>query len=798
MSKREKSQETDYKAKFCLKYFGKTGWRLDVDRVDVRIETKAERPLLYIEAKDRISSDGEERRKAIAQILLTNKLQEKMLNKVALLYYDTKNNRDMLELIDCSDDDVMFAPEVKWDAEKPSDPSDDAVYHLNNRVVNKITSYKGDEEITAFCKEFKKNKQTTIKITYKNCQLVYNQWKSEVKFSKQNIDEQELVNLFLADVLNNAKYTERDGMFNLQLIREGTNINCYTAQPNGIGYNSKNKSDWYLFADTKAHDDFWRRYYRPPVEEEFLKIMEHSNELYSEKFRSSTGGEYTPSAFVRLQNELIALHYNMDDFIVFDPCAGVGNLEIDFGRDYRDNCYLSTLLENDVDQCKFKKFNNAIKYDYLKTWFTDPRQQPKFSYKGEEKDVCEIARMEGKKLMIVMNPPFIKPSEGYRYDRCIEFFRKVILLEPDVIVYYCKTEFFFRKETCKVFEESGYKILEHVMSNAKTTFKLSAWPISLVIFDRNQGRDIAFGHTYVQRYEEEKGVMEYKGDYDYDHERPNLIKAYQDELERNAHGLLLGQWTIDHYCIMISNRIDSNRYITTTNLWDTLVMKGINFNTHPKYYETQNQIYRGQVSDISLELKNDAIIYALFYKGNVFSNKDGQQNYLMPFTASEIGCGTNDLYTLFPKQEYSIPFPDGTTDCRRFDFREWMKSLQKSEEAQAVYDAALAIVRYYHSHPAYADGRNWNDSFYDIKNVIMKKDATGYQPLNTTNDHRMTRVKTQKGVRGFSKVNVRKVTSEEYWTMFDRYFDAMKLLAEKIIRQLVDANLLLWEPSNLY
>lgn len=142
MSKREKSQETDYKAKFCLKYFGKTGWRLDVDRVDVRIETKAERPLLYIEAKDRISSDGEERRKAIAQILLTNKLQEKMLNKVALLYYDTKNNRDMLELIDCSDDDVMFAPEVKWDAEKPSDPSDDAVYHLNNRVVNKITSYK--------------------------------------------------------------------------------------------------------------------------------------------------------------------------------------------------------------------------------------------------------------------------------------------------------------------------------------------------------------------------------------------------------------------------------------------------------------------------------------------------------------------------------------------------------------------------------------------------------------------------------------------------------------------------------
>jgi hypothetical protein len=794
-----KKEEIDYRVKFCLKYFGKTGWKVEtLNRVDVLLHTKTGRPLLYIESKERISSDGEERRKAVAQALLTNKKQEKILGKVAILYYDTKCKRDMLELIDCEDSTIMFAPEVKWDAEKPSNPSDDAVFHLNNRVADKITSYKGEEEILSFWREFKKSKQTSIKITYKNCRLVYSQWKKEVHFSKQGINEQELVNLFLADVLNNAKYTKRDGMFNLQLIREGTNINCYTVQPNGIGYNSKNKSDWYVFADTKAHDEFWRRYYRPPVEEEFLKIMEHSNELYSDKFRRSTGGEYTPSAFVRLQNKLIARHYNMDDFIVFDPCAGVGNLEIDFGRDYRDNCYLSTLLEGDVDQCKFKNFSNAIKYDYLKTWFTDPRLQPKFLYKGEKKDVCEIAEMEGKKLMIVMNPPFIKPSEGFKYDRCIEFFRKVILLQPDVIVYYCKTEFFFRQETCKVFVDSGYKIREHVISNAKTTFKLSAWPISLVIFDRDQGRDIIFGHTHVQRYEEENGIMEYNGDYEYDNERPNLVKAYQENLESNAHGLLLGQWTIDHYCIMISNRTDSNRYITTKNLWDSLVLKGINFNTHPKYYETQNHIYRGQVDDITTELRNDAIIYALFYKGNAFSNKEGRPNYLMPFPANEMGCGTNDLYVLFPKSEYSIPFPDGTTEDRRFDFREWMKDFQKSEEAQSVYDAALAIVRYYHNHPAYADGRDWNDSFYDIKNTIMNKDATAYQHLNAANDHRVTRVKTQKGAKGFSKVNVRKVTSCEYWPMFDRYFDAMKLLAEKIVKQLVNTNLLLWEPSNLY
>ena len=143
-------------------------------------------------------------------------------------------------------------------------------------------------------------------------------------------------------------------------------------------------------------------------------------------------------------------------------------------------------------------------------------------------------------------------------------------------------------------------------------------------------------------------------------------------------------------------------------------------------------------------------------------------------------------------------FTDGTEDSRPFNFREWMKDIDMSDEAKAVYDAALDIARYYHKHPAYASERDWNDSFYDIKNAIMEKDAKGYQPLSKANDKRMTRVKTQKGAKGFSRINVRKVTDAKYWPLFDRYFDAMTTLAEKIIRQMVEARLLLWQPSNIY
>ena len=56
----------------------------------------------------------------------------------------------------------------------------------------------------------------------------------------------------------------------------------------------------------------------------------------------------------------------MDEFIVCDTCAGVGNLENQFGKDFKKYCYLSTLEANDVEICKIKEFENVVQFDYLK------------------------------------------------------------------------------------------------------------------------------------------------------------------------------------------------------------------------------------------------------------------------------------------------------------------------------------------------------------------------------------------------------------------------------------------------
>ena len=166
-----KSEEVNFKKDFCEKYFDKGTWSLDVlNQVDVLLLDKKGKYLLYIEAKYKISNEAQ-RRRAIAQTILTNKKQDAILNRVALIYLN-ENDDNVLELIDCSDDSVMYNNDINWTAEKPSNPTKDAVDRINDRFRDKVTRYI-NEEIQEFYDTFKKNKETTINITEKNFNVVF-------------------------------------------------------------------------------------------------------------------------------------------------------------------------------------------------------------------------------------------------------------------------------------------------------------------------------------------------------------------------------------------------------------------------------------------------------------------------------------------------------------------------------------------------------------------------------------------------------------------------------------------------
>jgi hypothetical protein len=451
----------------------------------------------------------------------------------------------------------------------------------------------------------------------------------------------------------------------------------------------------------------------------------------------------------------------------------------------------------DVDTCKIKGFDNAIKYDYFAN-----REQPRWKYRGEELDIREIAHSEQRKLMVIMKPTY-QQKKGFKNDLAIEFFNKVLELQPEVIVFYCKTEFFLRQSTCSHFVRSGYKVMSHIFSSAKDTFKLSDWAVSQVVFDRENGQELTGEYIAADRYELNRRTdkLEYKGHYTYDNVRLHLITEIEQKLKQHATGITLGQWTNQNYCLVLSNRKTHSQHITTGNLVYALLLKGINFNTHGKYFETSNLTYRGRVEDISPELWSDAIMFSLFYLGLNFSNKEGQRNFVMPFTAEQLGCSVNDLNVLFyergAEQQQELDFDTRQEEMASFDFRQFLQQFTFSAEAKALYDAALDVFRYYH-HSHQFKNRDYNDSFYDITNAIMGKDTTTFQTIDADEDRRITKVKTTKGTKGFGRNTIQYAVDSSQLPVFARFFDARDTLAKKINRQLVEQGLLLWERENIY
>ena len=362
------SEEKNYQKKFCDKYFGKSTWEQEVNCVDVVLKGKRGQNLLYIEFKYELRGE-QARRQALAQTIITNKKQTHILDRVALAYRN-ESGHDKIEIIDCSDNSVMYNNDINWDAETASNPSPDAIDRINDRIRGKITTFT-DNEIRDIYKTLRNGEGTQIEITDRNFNVVYNQWKNTIHFVRKEEDEQELINLFLTDILNGTKYelrtktiiseptlfgpiqTEVEQGTGLPLLREGTNLSKYELER----YAGKIRIvyDNYIIhaiQNAEGYEAFWRKYKRPPEQQQYLNILEHSAELYTEKYRRDTGGEYTPTCFVNLQNQLLAQHhYNLNDYIVCDPCAGVGNLENQFGKEYKPYCYLSTLEKTDVDIC---------------------------------------------------------------------------------------------------------------------------------------------------------------------------------------------------------------------------------------------------------------------------------------------------------------------------------------------------------------------------------------------------------------------------------------------------------------
>ena len=817
-SAKQPQDEIDYKVKFTQDYFNPKLCKYDNERIDIILLDKKGSPLLYIEAKTALSNT-QAREKALAQIVLTNKKQSQILNHLALIYKE--NNNDILEFIDLLDDSVMFNNDFHWESETPSTPTRDAIDRINDRLKKsaKIIKYINDE-IKEFYANLLKREDLEIAITFKNMITIFYAWKEALTFKNEIKNEQSLINLFLVDMLNNTKYQDSLKILGTRvgsqkpLIREGTDLNAFNIEVSEskqeVKFIDDKNEKFYTIPNLQAYKAFWTKYKRPPAKDEFLKILEESHLLYTDKYRKDTGGEYTPFFFVVEQNKILEEYCkdsntNLSDYIIYDPCCGVGNLENQFSKEIKKQCYLSTLDSKDVDICKIKDFENVEQFDYLAN-----DKEPEFTHGGTKLTINEIAKREKKKLMIIMNPPYQNYTnyQGKRENKAISFFNKVVKLQPEVIVFYYMSESFMRDEI-KHYINSKLKIYSHIFSTAQT-FNLSDWSISQMIFSKNLGDEINDKTFTAKRYERDKIGFNFIKSYTYDLERPSLVKEIDKAIKENQKGMILGNYSYLNNTINLTNKPSKNQTpITTENLQYCLLSKGLNFNDHDKYFERNLYVLKGKVSEISQELFNDSIAFSLFFKNCAFTNKAvagdklvALKNYIMPFNAEQLGgaCRHNDLNVLYPENAEIIGYEKNlfenskTIEIPPFDFREFLKQFDFSKEAKSLFNTALELFKYYHANPCYQN-KNYNDSFYDIANAIMGKDKNA---PTSKRSNQTIRTNTTKGTLGFGQKNIKFVIPSKDLELFYHFFEMRNNLAIKINEELLDSKLLLWKRENIF
>ena len=222
-----------------------------------------------------------------------------------------------------------------------------------------------------------------IPITKHNLTEVFNHFDKKVLGQKVKLTTNEKANLFIQLIIN--------------------------PEDNYL-HPKKNKIVTKSFGDISISDKdkfkaFFEHFSRKntPREKEVLTSM--VDRLVEDTTRRKQGEFFTPTIWVDKAHEYITSVYGenwKEEYVVWDPAWGTGNLT----RDYKfKELYVSTLNQSDIDTANQMRYNpEAVKfqYDFLND---DYEKLPEGLRKAIE---------EGRKIIVLMNPPYGRANEGGR------------------------------------------------------------------------------------------------------------------------------------------------------------------------------------------------------------------------------------------------------------------------------------------------------------------------------------------------------------------------------------------------
>ena len=277
-----------------------------------------------------------------------------------------------------------------------------ASYVETHYVVYDIASHE-KEFIDAVTSAIKEGRIIRTPITPDNLRQVFDKWVDMVGGELGTVNPADLAVFFFADIMHDGR---NEAMTNL---------------PARLLFNGEKpvfllNGETYELASERGYRNFWAIYHRPPEQKHRHYLLERRDSLLPLDEQKFKGAYYTPLHIVdKAYEQLVAtLGPNWQDrYIVWDMCAGVGNLEAKHSN--LRNVYMSTLDQADVTIMRSNPaFAGAtiFQYDYLNDDVTDFGE---IDYSLSEKLPAELRKAiadakEGKKgakkILVLINPPY--------------------------------------------------------------------------------------------------------------------------------------------------------------------------------------------------------------------------------------------------------------------------------------------------------------------------------------------------------------------------------------------------------
>lgn len=266
-------------------------------------------------------------------------------------------------------------------------------------VSFKIATHE-DEFIATVKAAIKSGEIIRTPITPDNLKQVFDKWVEMIGREIVGVAAEDYALLFFADIMHDGTISTHSNL-PAELLHKN---NSPVFSLGGKIYELGNK---------EGYRRFWAIYHKPPKQEYRDYLLERRDSLIPIDERSFKGAYYTPLHVVDKAYDKLAetLGKNWQkDYIVWDMCCGVGNLEVKHSNPR--NIYMSTLDQADVDVMKATKTCVAaqrFQYDYLNDDIADDGTID-YELTNKVPPALRAAIASGKKILVLINPPYAEAT----------------------------------------------------------------------------------------------------------------------------------------------------------------------------------------------------------------------------------------------------------------------------------------------------------------------------------------------------------------------------------------------------